>query len=92
MSVCSGVEVGSYQRSVLLVRYLSNWLIVAESLPLLLQYKQMFLQLCQHLCIVINGEKLYLELSQRAQYLGMMLDIIRLGGGVHHVDSRIRRL
>ena len=47
-----------------LLRYLDNWLVVAESLPLLLHHRNL-LQLCRDLGIVVNWEKLDLEQSSK---------------------------
>ena len=64
----------AHRRGVRLLRYLDQWLVVAESLPLLSQHHSLVLQLCRDLGIVINWEKSDLHPSTRVQYLGMLID------------------
>ena len=55
-----------------LLRYLDYWLVVVESLLLLLRHSDL-LQLCQDLGIVINWEMSDLQPSSRVQYQGMII-------------------
>ena len=64
-------------RGILPLRYLGDWLVIAELVPLLLQHQEHLLQLYWDLGIVINWEKSDLKLSSRAQYLGMLMDTIK---------------
>ena len=68
-----------------LLRYLNDWLMIVESVPLLLQHQEQLLQLCWGLGIVIIGGKLDLKPSSKAQYLGMLIDTI--GERVFPMDS-----
>ena len=63
-----------HRQGVHLLQYLDNWLIVTKSLPLLLCHRDLLLQLCRHLGVVINWEELDLQLSTRLQYLGTVID------------------
>ena len=56
-----------------LLHYLDDWLVVAESLPLL-QHQDLVVQLYRDLGIVINWEKSDLHPSTCVQYLGMLID------------------
>ena len=64
------------QRGIRFLRYLDDWLIVAELLPLLLCHQEMLLQLFHHLGIIINWEKSDLLPYQWTLYLGMLLDTV----------------
>ena len=64
----------AHWRGVSLLWYLDDWLVVAKSLPLLLYHRNILLQLCQDLGIVINWEKSDIQPSLRVQYLGMIMD------------------
>ena len=67
----------AHQREICLLHYLDDLLVVAKSIPLLLQHRDLLLQLCQDLVIVISWETPDLELSRRAQYFKMLMDTIR---------------
>ena len=56
-----------------LLCYLNGWLVIAESRDLLLQHRELVLQLCEVLGIVINWEKSDLQPSTRVRYLGMLI-------------------
>ena len=72
--IFSLISAWTHWRGVLFLRYLDNWLVEAESLPLLLRHRDLLLQLCQALGIIINWEKSDLQPSTWAQYLGMIID------------------
>ena len=55
-----------------LLRYLDDWLVVAESRKL--RHRNL-LQLCTDLGIMVNWEKSDLQSFTCLQYLGMMIDI-----------------
>ena len=61
-------------RSVRLLCYLDEWLVIVESRALILQHRDLVLQLCRDLGIVVNWEKLDPQLSTLVQYLGMLID------------------
>ena len=71
-SLCSGFE-WAHRRGVCLLRYLDDWLVIAESRDLLLQHWELVYQLCGDLGIIINWEKSDLQPSC-VQYLGMLID------------------
>ena len=52
----------AHWRGVLLLRYLDDWLVLAESRELLLHHLDLILQLCTSLGIVVNWEKSDVEL------------------------------
>ena len=53
--------------------YLDDWLILASSRSEALWARDQVLSLCNHLGIVINGAKSFLQLTQTATYLGMVI-------------------
>ena len=55
---------------------LDDCLIIAESVPFLLEYRKLLLHPCQNLGIVINLEELDCQLTNRVQHLGMLIDAI----------------
>ena len=57
-----------------LLRYLDDWLVVAESKDLLLQHRDLILQMCDNLGIMINWDKSDFQPSTRLQYIGMLID------------------
>ena len=59
----------------LLLRYLDDWLVVAESRDHLLRHQALCLQLCSDLGIVVNWKKSDLVPSTRLHFLGMILDM-----------------
>ena len=63
----------AHEKGIRLIRYLDDWLVVAELVPLLFHYRVL---LCQDLMIVINWEKIDLEPTSRAHYLGMLIATI----------------
>ena len=65
----------SHRRGIHLLCYLDK--IIAESIPCLLELRKYLFCLCKDLEIVINWEKLDLEPTHKAQYLGMRMDIIQ---------------
>ena len=67
----------AHERGILFLSYLSNWLIIAESVPCLVKYWEFLLCLCQNLGIVINVEVSNLKPTNRAQYLMMLVDTIQ---------------
>ena len=75
--VISPISEWVHQRGVRLLRYLDNWLIVAESLPPLFHHRSLLLQLYRDLGIAINWEKLDLQPSTWMQYLVMVIDTSR---------------
>ena len=69
-----GFGAGASERRDLLC-YLDDWLVIAESLDLLLQHWELVLQLCKNLEIIVNWEKSDLQPSTRVQYLGMLIHV-----------------
>ena len=67
----------AHRRGIRLLRYFDDWLVVTESIPLLLRHQEQLLQLCQDLEIGINRGKSDFELSSLEQYLRMLIDTIR---------------
>ena len=57
-----------------LLSYLDDWLVVAESKDLLLQDRDLLLQMCDNLGIMINWDKSDFQPSTRLQYIGMLID------------------
>ena len=57
-----------------IIRYLDDWLILADSLERIVWARDQTLQLCQELGIVVNFVKSHLIPSQVAEYLGVRLD------------------
>ena len=64
----------AHQKGMHLLRYLDDWLVVAESQDLLLCHQDLLLQLCTDLGIVVNWKKLDILPSTCLQYLGMVID------------------
>ena len=60
----------AYWRGVRLLRYLDDWLVIAERRTLHLQHSDLVLQLCRNLGIVVNWKKSDLQPSTCVQYLG----------------------
>ena len=58
-----------------LLCYLDDWLIIAELWTLLLQHRDLVLQLCRDLGIIVNWEKSDLQPSTRVQHLEMLIDM-----------------
>ena len=63
-----------HSQGIRLIRYLDDWLILADSRNRLLKDLQQVLLLCKTLCISINLDKSDLSPTQTPQYLGMVLD------------------
>ena len=61
-------------KEVHLLRYLDDWLVIAELRIFQLQLRDLVLQLCKDPGIIVNWEKSDLQPSTRVQYLGMLLD------------------
>ena len=57
-----------------LLHYLDDCLVIAESWDLLLQHRELVLQLCKDLGIIVNWEMSDLQPSTHVQYLGMLMD------------------
>ena len=87
--VFSLVSDWSHRWGICLLRCLGDWLIIADWVPCLLEHWELLLNLCKDLGIVINCEKSDLKPTNRAQYLGMLLDAIR--ERVCPTDSQIVR-
>ena len=68
------VSAWAHSRGIRLLRYLDDWLILAESKEKLSQQVDQVLSLCLDLGILINREKSDLVPKQRVTYLGMVLD------------------
>ena len=66
----------AHKRGIWLLCYLDDWLVVLESVPPLLHRWVQLLQFCPDLGIVINWEESDLDTTNRAQYLGMLIDTI----------------
>ena len=64
----------AHQGGVCLLRYLDDWLVIAKSRTLLLWHRDLVLQLCKDLGIIVNWEKSNLQPSTCVQYLGMLID------------------
>ena len=65
----------AHQRGIRLLRYLDDWLVIVQSVPLL-QHCEQLLQLCRDLGIVISWEKSDPKPSGMAKYLRMLIDTI----------------
>ena len=78
-----------HQRGVRRLWYLDDWLVVAKSLLFLLCHRDLLLQLCQELGIIINWEKSDLEPTSRVQYLVMVIGTSR--ERVFPSDARVCR-
>ena len=68
---------------------MDDWLVIVESIPLLLQHPEQLLQCSQDLGIVINWEKSDLEPSSRAQYLGMRIDTIQKSLHINILEMKV---
>ena len=66
----------THKRGLYLLRYLDDWLVVAESVPHLLLHHNLLLQLCKDLGIVIIIEKSDLKPTSKAQYFRMLINTI----------------
>ena len=60
-----------------MLRYLDDWLILAESRPTGLQASDRLLQVCEELGLQVNFRKLSLIPSQDMTYLGMQIQSVR---------------
>ena len=60
-----------------MLRYLDDWLILAESSTTGLQARDRFLQVCEELGLQVNFRKSSLILSQDMTYLGMQIQSVR---------------
>ena len=58
----------AHRRGVRLLRYLNDWLVIAESRTFLLQHRDLVLQLCKDLGIVVDWEKSDLQPSTHVLY------------------------
>ena len=88
--VCFGIRVVSQEgNSDPLLYCMDDWLVIAESIPLLLQHHKQLLQLYKDLGIVINMEKSDLELFSSAPYLGMLTMTGTIWERVFPTNSRI---
>ena len=72
--VMAPVSLLCHQRGIRLLRYIDDWLIVADSAPDLQSQTTWLLELCQRLGLLVNLEKSELQPSRRRGYLGMDLD------------------
>ena len=72
--VFSLVSTWAHARGIRLLRYLDDWLILADSEITLSEHVGQLLSLCHDLGIVINKVKSDLEPKQRVKYLGMWID------------------
>ena len=63
--------------SVRMLRYLDNWLILAESRPTGLKARDRLLQVCEELGLQVNFRKSSLIPSQDMTYLGMQIQSVR---------------
>ena len=66
--VLTGAEVGSLE-DIRPLYYLDDWLVLAESVPLLLKYRKLLLWLCQELGVVIKLEQCFLTFFQVGMHL-----------------------
>ena len=66
--VFSLISSWAYTRGIQLIRYLDDWLILADSASKLTQDLNLILSLCQELGIVVNKGKSDLEPSRQANY------------------------
>ena len=60
-----------------MLRYLDDWLILAESRTACLQARDRLLQVCEELGLQVNFKKLSLLPSQDMTYLGMQIQLVR---------------
>ena len=67
-----------HSSGVLLLRYLDNWLVLATSEEACRRMKELILNLCKELGIVINMEKTSLTPTQVMTYLGMDINFVTL--------------
>ena len=79
-----------HNQGIRLLRYLDDWLVLAESEQELLQAKDRLLELCRRLNIEINLSKSSLTPSQVSTYLGMTIDSIQ--GKAFPSEERIGNL
>ena len=63
-----------HQLDIQILRYLDDWLILAQSLPQALRAKNLILDLCHKLGILVSPRRLHIQPSQSVVYLGMWLD------------------
>ena len=56
----------AHRRRIWLLRYLDNWLVITELVPCLLECRELSMQLCRDLEIVVNLEKSNLKLTSKA--------------------------
>ena len=80
-TVFAVVSEWAHWRGIQLLRYLDDWLVVAESIPFLFQHRE------QLLVIITSWEKSDLEPSSRAQHLGMLINTV--WERVYPADSQI---
>ena len=66
-----------HRYGVRMLRYLDDWLILAESRPTGLQARDRLLQVCEELGLQVNFRKSSLILSQDMTYLGMQIQSVR---------------
>ena len=87
--VFAPISAWAHSHGIRLLRYLDDWLILASSEEKLRQDVQKLLSFCHELGIVINEEKSDLVPSQRAKYLGMVIDT-RVSR-IYPTDARIAK-
>ena len=62
----------AHRQEIYPLHYLDDGLIIADSVPHLLEYLELPLNLCKYLGLVVNWEKSDLELTNKAQYLRLL--------------------
>ena len=72
--ICAVVSSWLHQQGIRLLRYLDDWLLLAPSLNLCIQHRQILLNLCLWLGLRVNLQKSSLSPAPVVIYLGMRID------------------
>ena len=75
--MCSSVNNNNNNYGIRMLRYLDDWLILAESRTACIQARDRLLQVCEELGLQVNFKKSSLISSQDMTYLGMQIQSVR---------------